>query len=59
MTDDRLKYFDDLFSIIKDVNPKEIGSQIESDNLRSWCYIWQSEAKARLANLAKAVDDDN
>ena len=59
MTDDRLKCFDDLFSIIKDVNPKEIGSQIESDNLRTWCYIWQSEAKARLTKLAKAVDNDN
>jgi len=59
MTDDRLKCFNDLFSIIKDVNTKEIGSQIESDNLRAWCCIWQSEAKARLAKLAKAVGDEN
>ena len=58
MTDERLKCFDDLLSIIKDVNPKEIGSQIESDNLRVWCYSWQSEAKAMLARLAKEVDDE-
>ena len=58
MTNDMLKCFDDLFAIIKDVNPNEIGSQIESNNLRAWCYIWQSEAKARLAKLAKAVDDE-
>lgn len=57
MTDDRLKCFDDLFNIIKDVNPKEIGSQIGSNNLRIWCYSWQSEAKAKLAKLAKAVDN--
>ena len=59
MTDDRLECFNDLLSIIKDVNPKEIGSQIEDDNLRAWCYSWQSEAKARLANLANEVDDED
>lgn len=59
MTNDMLKCFYDLFAIIKDVNQKEIGSQIESNNLNVWCYIWRNEAKARLAKLAKAVGDEN
>jgi len=57
-TNNTLKCLADLFAIIKDVNPKEIGSQIESGNLNVWCHIWQSETKARLAKLAKAVDDE-
>ena len=38
--DDPAKRLNDL---IFDVNPAEIASQIESDNLRNWCHIVQTE----------------
>ena len=38
-SDDAAKHLNDL---IFDINPAEICSQIESDNLKQWCEIIQS-----------------
>ena len=57
MTDNIQKYMDDVLGLISDINPKEIASQIESDNLAQWSYIWRSEMRYKLSKLLKAVDD--
>ena len=47
-TDDAAKRLNDL---IFDVNPAEICSQIESDNLRYWCKTVQTEMKMAMVQL--------
>ena len=41
----------DLNDLIFDINPAEICSQIESDNLREWCSIVQTEMKMAMMQL--------
>lgn len=40
-----------LNDLIFDINPAEICSQIESDNLKSWCKIVQVEMKMAMVQL--------
>lgn len=40
-----------LNDLIFDINPAEICSQIESDNLRNWCEIVQTEMKMAFVQL--------
>lgn len=40
-----------LNDMICDINPAEIASQIESDNLRQWCEIMQVEMKMAMVQL--------
>lgn len=40
-----------LNGLIFDINPAEICSQIESDNLREWCSIVQTEMKMAMMQL--------
>ena len=40
-----------LNDLIFDINPAEICSQIESDNLKQWCEIIQSEMKMAMVQL--------
>ena len=47
-TDDAAKRLNDL---IFDITPAEICSQIESDNLRNWCEIVQTEMKMAMVQL--------
>lgn len=58
MTDNIQKYMDDVLGLISDINPKEIASQIESDNLAQWSCIWRNEMRDMLSKLLKAVDDE-
>jgi len=46
--EDAAKHLNDL---IFDINPAEICSQIESDNLRSWCKIVQVEMNMAFVQL--------
>lgn len=46
--DDSAKHLNDL---IFDINPAEICSQIESDNLKQWCEIIQTEMKMAMVQL--------
>ena len=57
-TDDAAKRLNNL---IFDITPAEICSQIESDNLRNWCEIVQTEMKMAMVQLpcwAKEGKDD-
>lgn len=47
-TDKAAKRLNDL---IFDINPAEICSQIESDNLKNWCNIIQTEMKMAMVQL--------
>ena len=47
-TDTAAKRLNDL---IFDITPAEICSQIESDNLRNWCEIVQTEMKMAIVQL--------
>lgn len=47
-TDEAAKQLDDL---IFDINPAEICSQIESDNLKNWCSTVQTEMKMAMVQL--------
>lgn len=40
-----------LNDLVSDINPAEICSQIESDNLKNWCNIMQAEMKRVIAQL--------
>ena len=40
-----------LNDLIFDINPAEICSQIESDNLKNWCKTIQTEMKMAMAQL--------
>ena len=40
-----------LNGLIFDINPAEICSQIESDNLKRWCEIIQREMKMAMVQL--------
>lgn len=40
-----------LNGLIFDINPAEICSQIEADNLRQWCEIVQTEMKMAMVQL--------
>ena len=46
--DEAAKHLNDL---IFDINPAEICSQIESDNLRNWCKTIQTEMKMAMVQL--------
>ena len=48
-TDEAAKRLNDL---IFDVNPAEICSQIEADNLKNWCKIIQTEMKMAMVQLS-------
>lgn len=57
-TDEAAKRLNDL---IFDINPSEICSQIESDNLKSWCKTVQVEMKMAMVQLpcwANGDDDE-
>lgn len=41
----------DLCELIMDVNPAEIASQIERDNLRKWCETLQVEMQLALIRI--------
>jgi len=52
----------ELLGLIADINPAEIASQIERDNLANWCKLWRQEATVAaidsppvLAKTLKAV----
>ena len=47
-SDDAAKHLNDS---IFDINPAEICSQIESDNLKQWCEIIQTEMKMAMVQL--------
>lgn len=47
-TDKAARHLNDL---IFDLNPAEICSQIESDNLRNWCKTIQTEMKMAMIQL--------
>ena len=47
-SDDAAKHLNDL---IFDINPAEICSQIESDNLKNWCNTVQTEMKMAMVQL--------
>lgn len=47
-TDEAAKQLNDL---IFDINPAEICSQIESDNLKNWCNTVQVEMRMAMAQL--------
>lgn len=47
-TDEAAKYLNDL---IFDINPAEICSQIESDNLKNWCETVQAAMKMAMVQL--------
>ena len=40
-----------LSDLIFDINPSEICSQIESDNLKNWCEAIQTEMKMAMVQL--------
>jgi hypothetical protein len=40
-----------LNDLIFDINPAEICNQIESDNLKNWCEIVQTEMKMAMVQL--------
>ena len=40
-----------LNDLVSDINPAEICSQIESDNLKNWCEIIQVEMKMAMVQL--------
>ena len=40
-----------LNNLIFDINPSEICSQIESDNLKNWCKTIQTEMKMAMVQL--------
>jgi hypothetical protein len=54
-TDDAAKRLNDL---ICDITPAEICSQIESDNLRNWCEIVQTEMKMAMVQLPCLAKED-
>jgi hypothetical protein len=54
-TDDAAKRLNDL---ICDITPAEICSQIESDNLRNWCEIVQTEMKMAMMQLPCWAKED-
>lgn len=45
----------DLCGLIEDVNPNEIASQIEEDNLRQWCDILRTEMNLALVRAGVIV----
>lgn len=47
-TDEAAKRLSDL---IFDINPAEICSQIESDNLKNWCITVQTEMRMAMVRL--------
>lgn len=47
-TDEAAKHLNDL---IFDINPAEICSQIESDNLKNWCETVQAAMKMAVVQL--------
>ena len=54
-SDDAAKHLNDL---IFDINPAEICSQIESDNLKNWCKTVQIEMKMAIVQLPCRSEED-
>jgi hypothetical protein len=54
-TDTAAKRLNDL---IFDITPAEICAQIESDNLRNWCNIVQTEMKMAMVQLPSWAKED-
>ena len=54
-SDDAAKRLNDL---IFDINPAEICSQIESDNLKNWCKTVQTEMKMAMVQLPCWTKED-
>ena len=54
-SDDAAKHLNDL---IFDINPAEICSQIESDNLKNWCNTVQTEMKMAMVQLPCWSEED-
>ena len=52
---DAAKHLNDL---IFDINPAEICSQIESDNLKNWCKTVQTEMKMAMVQLPCWSEED-
>ena len=46
-----------LNDLIFDINPAEICSQIENDNLKNWCYIIQVNMKMAMAQMKGWADE--
>jgi hypothetical protein len=47
-----------LNNLIFDINPAEICSQIESDNLKNWCKTVQTEMKMAMVQLPCWTGED-
>jgi len=54
-SNDAAKHLNDL---IFDINPAEICSQIESDNLKNWCNTVQTEMKMAMVQLPCWSEED-
>ena len=54
-SNDAAKHLNDL---IFDINPAEICSQIESDNLKNWCNKVQTEMKMAMVQLPCWSEED-
>lgn len=52
----REEFLWEMTSLIMDINPAEILSQIEHDNLRQWCIRWQTAAKIALVHAPLSDD---
>ena len=48
-----------LNDLIFDINPAEICSQLESDNLKQWCEIIQAEMKIAMVQLPCWEEKEN
>jgi len=48
-----------LSDLIFDINPAEICSQIESDNLKQWCKIIQTEMRMAMVQLPCWAEKEN
>lgn len=49
------EYAENVFSLICDVNEREIGAQISDDNLKAWCASWQCAMTRACAKLISDV----
>ena len=48
----------DVYGFICDINPAEIASQIENDNLRYFCKSWQAGTQLALRQMTRGEKDD-
>lgn len=47
-----------LYDLVCDLNPAEICAQIESDNLKRWCRIVQTQMIMAMAHLPSAEPEE-